>query len=416
METLEFRTKTEFKSVKHASCKTYWPIAIDIGYSAVKTYSPNSCSCFPSYAKKLGPKNSIVGSPVKDEIWYIDDTTDEVWRVGESAMRSVSANDTNETDEKLFSRHRYMSPMFRVIARTGIGFGMMNTGAGAYNANLPCFVQTGLPPAYLKGTDRQELTRALAGHHKFTLRFGDRTQSFDFELNEKNIDIMAQPEGTLMSISMNDDTRSTKEARNYLSSNVLIADAGFETVDLYELYNRQIRGRATFTTVGMHAVLDKTIKKMQEKCGGIQIDQITIQNALEEGRVSMVEWNPDNGRPKRVYYEIAPFLEEAVDEVFDELCKNIGENIKDSIGDYRYLVLTGGTFAPWETAMKEYFQELCVIGGNGLTILMGNENCKETTDLIYTNVRGYYLYAVSGLRHQERVAAKQNAQNGQHEQ
>ena len=225
METLDFRTKTEFKSVKHASCRTYWPVAIDIGYSAVKTYSPNACSCFPSYAKKLGLRETIVGSPVKDETWYIDDTTNEVWRVGESAMRSVSANDTNETDEKLFSRHRYLSEMFRIIARTGIGFGMMNTGAGAYNAGLAPYVQTGLPPAYLKGTDRQELTQALTGHHKFTLRFGDRTQSFDFTLEEKDIGIMAQPEGTLMSISMNDDTRSTKSARNYFSSNVLIAVA-----------------------------------------------------------------------------------------------------------------------------------------------------------------------------------------------
>lgn len=410
METLEFRTKTEFKSVKHATCRSYWPVAIDIGYSGVKTYSPNSLSCFPAYAKKLGQRSDIVGSPVKNEIWYIDDTTNEVWRVGESAMRSVSANDTNETDEKLFSRHRYLSKMFQIIACTGIGFGMMNTGAGAYNGSLPLYVQTGLPPAYLKGTDRMELTRALSGQHKFTLRFGDRTQAFDFTLDEKDIGIMAQPEGTLMSISMNDDTRSTKSARNYFSSNVLIADAGFETVDLYELYNRKIRGRATFTTVGMHAILDRTIKKMQEKCGGVQVDQLTIQAALEEGKVSMVEWNPSSGRPQRVYYEIAPFLEEAVNEVFDELCRQIGENIKDSISDYRYLVLTGGTFAPWEQAMKEYFGALCEIGGNGLTILMGNENCKETTDLIYTNVRGYYLYAVSRLRHSERDAAKAEQQ------
>lgn len=410
METLDFRTKTEFKSVKHASCRTYWPVAIDIGYSAVKTYSPNTCSCFPSYAKKLGLRETIVGSPVKDEIWYIDNTTNEVWRVGESAMRSVSANDTNETDEKLFSRHRYLSEMFCIIARTGIGFGMMNTGAGAYNAGLAPYVQTGLPPAYLKGTDRQELTQALTGHHKFTLRFGDRTQSFDFTLEEKDIGIMAQPEGTLMSISMNDDTRSTKSARNYFSSNVLIADAGFETVDLYELYNRQIRGRATFTSVGMHAILDKTIKKMQEKCGGVQVDQLTIQAALEAGKVSMVEWNPSNGRPRRVYHEIAPFLEEAVNEVFDDLCSQIGENIKDSISEYRYLVLTGGTFAPWEQAMKEYFGALCEIGGNGLTILMGNENCKDTTDLIYTNVRGYYLYAVSGLRRKECDTAKSDGE------
>lgn len=63
---------------------------------------------------------------------------------------------------------------------------------------------------------------------------------------------------------------------------------------------------------------------------------------------------------------------------------------------YKYLVLTGGTFAPWEAVIRDYFNAM-----DSLTVLMGNENCKEHTDLIYTNVRGYYLCMINRLRRME---------------
>lgn len=169
MKTIDYRTRTEIKAEKHISCQSHWPVALDIGYSGVKGYSPNSAFCFPSYAKKIGKKKDIIGMPVKDEILYHDLETDDVWRVGACAQKSASINDTSDSQSELFGRHRYSGSLFRVIARTGLGLGMMNTSCGAYN-KLPCCLQTGLPPAYLKGPDKQELIDTLSGHHRFVIQ------------------------------------------------------------------------------------------------------------------------------------------------------------------------------------------------------------------------------------------------------
>lgn len=393
MNTTDYRTRTEIKAEKHTGCQSRWPIALDIGYSGVKGYSQNSLFCFPSYAKRIGKKKDIIGFPAKDEILYHDLETNDVWRVGACAQRSISINDTSNSQSELFGRHRYSSTLFQVIARTGLGFGMMNTAYGAYN-KLPCYLQTGLPPAYLKGPDKHELIDTLSGRHRFMLQMGDRSIPYDFVLKPEDIDVMAQPEGTLMSLSMDDNCKSVRAARDYFSSNLLIADAGFETLDLYELYNRVIRGRETFTNFGMREILNRVCTKANEKYH-LSLDQTSIQIALETGEVVRYASTPENRKPYKITYPIADILEEVVKEVCDEAVDKIMSTF-GGLDEYKYLVLTGGTFAPWEDMIRDYFG-----GMDSLTILMGNENCREHTDLIYTNVRGYYLCMVSRLRRME---------------
>lgn len=393
MKTTDYRTRTEIKAEKHATCQSRWPVALDIGYSGVKGYSQNSLFCFPSYAKKIGKKKDIIGLPSKDEILYHDLETDDVWRVGACAQKSTSINDTSDSQSELFGRHRYSSSLFKVITRTGLGFGTMNTSCGAYTKK-PCYLQTGLPPAYLKGPDKQELINTLSGRHRFVLQIGDRSMPYDFSLKPEDIDIMAQPEGTLMSLSMDDNCKSVRAARDYFSSNLLIADAGFETLDLYELYNRVIRGRETFTNFGMREIFSRVCAKANENYH-LSLDQTSIQNALEAGEVVRYVSRPENRRPHKVTYPIVEILEEVVKEVCEEAVEKIMSTFA-GLDEYKYLVLTGGTFAPWEDMIRNYFEAM-----DSLTILMGNENCREHTDLIYTNVRGYYLCMVSRLRRME---------------
>lgn len=393
LKTIDYRTRTEIKAEKHAPCQSRWPIALDIGYSGVKGYSPNSLFCFPSYAKKIGKKKDVIGLPAKDEILYHDLETNDVWRVGASAQKSTSMNDTSDSQSELFGRHRYSSSLFKVIARTGLGFGMMNTSCGAYN-KLPCYLQTGLPPAYLKGPDKQELVNTLSGRHCFALQVGDKVLPYNFILKPEDIDVMAQPEGTLMSLSMDDNCKSVRAAREYFSSNLLIADAGFETLDLYELFNRVIRGRETFTNFSMREILNRVCARANEKYH-LSLDQTSIQNVLETGEAVRYMSTPEDRRPHKVTYPVTDIMEKVVQEVCTEAVAKIMSTF-DGLSEYKYLVLTGGTFAPWENMIRDYFS-----GMDSLTILMGNENCREHTDLIYTNARGYYLCMVGRLRRME---------------
>ena len=51
INTSDFKTKTEIIDRKNLSFSSAWPVAIDIGYSAVKGFSPNKAFRFPSYAR-----------------------------------------------------------------------------------------------------------------------------------------------------------------------------------------------------------------------------------------------------------------------------------------------------------------------------------------------------------------------------
>ena len=53
INTNDFKTKTIFQPRQNPSVNGYWGIALDVGFSSVKTFSPNQVACFPSYARKL---------------------------------------------------------------------------------------------------------------------------------------------------------------------------------------------------------------------------------------------------------------------------------------------------------------------------------------------------------------------------
>lgn len=86
--------------------------------------------------------------------------------------------------------------MFLVILRTGLALGHRQNQFGTPD-DKPIYVQSGLPPKYLK-TDTNTLKNIIAGRHHFSLRIGNAPEEvFDFTIEKSHIDIMAQPTGTL---------------------------------------------------------------------------------------------------------------------------------------------------------------------------------------------------------------------------
>ena len=61
------------------------------------------------------------------------------------------------------------------------------------------------------------------------------------------------------------------------------------------------------------------------------------------------------------------------------------KGVTSSFRDYKYLIITGGTGAAWYDKIKDYLK-----GMHTLQIIPGNVN--DNTSMIYSNVRGYYLF------------------------
>lgn len=384
INTAEFKTKTIFEERPNGSVPGMWGIALDIGYSSVKGFSPTQSYTFPFYARKISENMLALGRPNEYEMLYKDNVTGELWRVGSSAIDIITSDESKDSVTSLYGRNRYFSPMFIVIARTGLGIGMMENRFGSPNGkNL--VVQTGLPPAYLKN-DTPLIKEALSGEHDFSIKIGERPwQNFQFSLPEDNIYVMPQPMGTLLSIATNKEGYQIKEANDYFNSNILIFDPGFGTLDVFNIKNRLIDSYETFDDLGMKRVLQETSDEIFKKYN-VEISVPAMQKNLGQGTITITN------RKERRTFEV-PFgdiLEEASKKVCLEALGKI-ENIYNNLFDHQYLVITGGAGAAWENIIKEQYQNM-----ETLKIISGNQN--DTLPCIFSNTRGYYMYLLGKLK------------------
>lgn len=385
--TKEFRTKSLYTAVRNPEPDSHWPIAIDVGYSSVKGYSPNSVFVFPAYAKNRGKNPSWYGEPGPDTIIFRDGATGEQWLVGAEAQRSIEANDTNDSQLELFGRKRYYSPMFRVLLLTAIGMGMIPNGEGAYDGSKPIFIQTGLPTAYLDD-DREVFTDLIAEKAAFAIKTGYTNGFINFEIDieRRNINVMSQPQGTLVGLSYDDNANVVPGSSKYSRSNVLMFDGGFGTLDVFDIKNGQINSEQTFSDLGMREVLQVLSGKIK-KAYGLTIQPSSLQKNLETGKVTIVKRKGIDMTTQ------SADITELLDEASNEVCRKAIERILNSyqLEEYKYLIITGGTGSAWNEMIRSHLD----IGD--LEIVSGNASSPET-DMIFSNVRGYYMGRADCLR------------------
>lgn len=373
----DFKTKTYLKRRGNIGSEKAWIVALDIGYSAVKAMSKSGMFSFPSFAVRRSEDSISVGEPTANDIQYRDESG-VIWDVGEMAISRIQQNDNSNTEEMLYSRNRYNNPMFLVLARTGVALGLQNMTP--FGSKL--ILQTGLPPAYLK-SDSKILKKVLIGKHEFHLKIGNGAwKKYVFELNDGNIKIMGQPMGSLFSATYKDNGREIDNAKQFLSSNGLIFDGGFGTLDTFEIRNRSIGAMQTFDHLGMKAVLHRAADIIYKQYD-VEIAVSAMQNNLGWGHFT--KFDPDTVSTQKI--DINGIIESASREICMEAISQIRQ-IYNNLIDYKYLLITGGTGDAWLKTIKEYFSKM-----EGLEIISANRN----TDIpqIFSNVRGYYLYCVN---------------------
>lgn len=380
INTIDFKTKTLYLPRLNVHVKKAWGIAIDIGYSSVKTFSPNCAACIPSFAKKLNKQRIGIAPESKTQFLYEDLDTGEVWIVGELAQEMA---DEHDSESELYGRKRYFSPMFKVITRTGLALGLFDNQYGS-PAGKPIKIQTGLPPRYLD--DKDDLVEAIAGKHHFRIKMGDQKWiEFNFEIQPQDVMVMPQPMGTLFSVSFDRNGRQIQEASKFWNSNLVIFDPGFGTCDTFYIKNQTIEDQSTFAEFSMKEILNKTRKKILEQYHE-DIPIAAMQSNLKTGKVRIK--NRKERRTKDVPF--ANLLEQSCNEVcieaLDKLC-----SIYDTLFDCDYLIPTGGLSAVWKQKTIEYFS-----GMETLNIIPGNQN--DNLPTIFNNVRGYYMNLYGTLR------------------
>lgn len=374
MDTKRFKTRTEIINRGNGSVKGVFLIAVDYGYSSVKVFSQNSVAIYPSFAKRFN--GELVGTLSPSHIIYRDLETDEQWLVGEAAQSDVNQDDTTISEESVFGRARYDDPMFQVLVRTGLGIGCRKNDYGSPGGK-PVYVQTGLPPKYMKN-DTPMLVSAIAGHHRFALRIGDRPeQVFDITIPRGNVSVMEQPKGTLYSVAKDNSHRFIRESRSYFNSNLIVFDAGFGTLDIFPIRNNHVVGKQTFPEFSMHEVLKETIDGIYDAYGA-DVSMIGMQKCLGDGFVKC------HGKFSSTRKPFEDILDAANKKVCDAALEKLGQIYP--LYEYDYIVVTGGTGAAWNQLIREKLKDV-----DGLTIINGNQN-DSSLPFMFANVRGYYMF------------------------
>ena len=380
IKTQDFKTRSLFYNRKNETVNHYNQVAIDVGYSSVKGFSPSSVFCFPSFVKKVGAGGLLtITAANPDDILYKDLVTNEIWMVGTLATDAISPDESNYSTAELFGRNRYSSPHFYIPARVGLAFSLRN-----YNKSLPIHLQTGLPPKYLG--DTAILKEALAGEYHFAVKRGSNPwEEFHFELLESNIEVIAQPKGTLFSLAYDNHGHRAVNADKIFNSKILIFDAGFETLDLFNIRKIELDSEETFTEFGMRQVFTETTNAINKQYG-IEIPVPVLQQNLKSGTFRKF----DRKSLKSVEEPFADILEEASNTICDKAIGKIRSLYSDMVY-HDYLVLAGGTGEAWFDRIADTFKDL-----ETLKCISGTQN--DSLPSIFSNVRGYYMYQLNLLR------------------
>lgn len=386
-DTSNYRTKTQIKARDNGKIPGIWEIAIDIGYSGVKAFSPNCVLRFPSYAKKVDQTFAFAGEYPQNSILYKDLETGELWLVGEKAQDTMSATDTTDSEQALYGRERYDSPMFKVLVRTGLGMCLKGNDIASpvlsgEDADK-IVIQTGLPERYM--SDTNDIIEAFAGGHDFKLKIADGPWlEYHFAIDTKDVFVISQPKGTLFSVCTNKDGSWSANAKEYLGSSMIVFDPGFGTLDIFPILNGVVGQGETFPDLGMKRILQETTKSIREK-HGIEIPVAAMQKYLSTGIVKSFN--------KKTFasteYPFGDYLAEATSLICNEALSRM-VSILD-MASYDYLVITGGTGAAWYNQIKDRLSEAMI------QVIPGNQNDNDLP-FVYSNVRGYYYYRFNKLR------------------
>ena len=319
-------------------------------------------------------------------IRYRDENGQE-WLVGAAAQDSISASDTTAGSLSAYGRHRYYSPMFKVLFRTGIAAGLTQNQYGDPEGKL-INIQTGLPPRYLN--DETDLRDVIMTEHHFEVKFGDGPwKKYDIDLKSDNniMPALAQPIGTLVSIATNKNFQPSQSAAAYFTQKMLLMDGGFGTMDYVPIKKGQVTLAECETdeTLGMKRVLSDTATEIFKQYG-FEVSVPAMQQYLETGVVP--------AKTGRVYKKM-PF-DELLEKNSRRICELAINKAMDvyPLQEYHGLIITGGTCAAWSNFIREneFFRE-----GDVIEIISGNQGDPDLP-YIFSNVRGYYIFGMTNYR------------------
>lgn len=395
MNAKDFEIKTAFYNASNPAPEGTWPVAIDVGYSSVKGFSKNHIFSFPTFIRKADEKRMIAGKLEKNTIQYKDEFGN-MYDVGARAY-ALSEDDENSSDiDGLYLRNRYSTDLFKIVSRVAMAIALHENKHGKYNGET-IYLQTGLPSTY--DNDINAIKKAFAGTHKFSIRFGGRSEwtEFEYTLDKENIFVMPQPMGSLWCSVFDGSGNPIEGSDKFLGESTIIFDGGFGTLDVHFVNRLSIESYHTFSEYGMRSVFAKVAEEFLEKYN-CEIKIPLFQKYLSDGFVKCyipTEEGQDIDLTDISTYTVEPiYLDDIIkrhsEEVAREAIKAVVK-IKSDIRNYKNVIITGGCGDAWGEQLETQFKHL------DKNVIRANKT-ESSLPSIFNNARGYYLYLVNKIK------------------
>lgn len=361
------------------------PMAIDIGYSAIKTFGMFGRHIIPAIPLKVkkdtvefAQDNHIKFKDNEGNLWYIGDLV--------STTTNYKQEDVNET--RLYSIDRIKSKEYKILAELGIYFGMLENNY-TVNTDGDLYIQTGLPSTQTEEAEVvSALRQAFIGKHQFSVKIGKNPWvDIDITVKEDNLKVMEQPFGTIWSLGA---THEGKFLRKDLleSKNVLVFDAGFYSIDTY--YARSGRKTDTYTWQD-HAMKEVLLRTSTD---------IELKTSTKKPKISeYTKYFTDPVNPGMIIYNKGQNKHNIMESLMPNLVAIANEILVEMEERYEYfeevhtLIMTGGT----GKAYYEYFKNN--IKKPDLEIILAENTEKELNDkdylnVVFANVTGYFNHLI----------------------
>lgn len=392
------KTKFKFHNLKipflHNSEEE--PIAIDVGYGGVKVFSANGMHSFPSILFKVKKDTTFLNS--ETDIKYIDENGN-LWYIGDRARDSLEPGGRQIDSDDFYSDKRLETDEYLILFRTAIFLGLCNSDFKISLKNKRIKICTGLPEEDLE-KDSNKLREIIAGHHHFKISMGGRDfEKVNFDIEEDDIEIISQPQGTIYSMAFDLKGNIPREDL-IIDKNVLVLDGGMYTFDTY-LNNRADQGISkTWEEFAMYQVYLRVRDIIKEKTGRY-INEFDIEKyMMDERNLSTIRYDGN----QRYYF--GDDYVKTVKELATALVRKL-KRTYDNFNDVDTVIVTGGTGKVYYPYLKE------LISVDEIMLAERNDDVLGQFDAVFSNVVGFfkfliYLICVDTIDDQEVTVTKEN--------
>lgn len=343
-------------------------IAVDPGFDTIKVIANGKFFKFPFNTEKTDEKK-ISNMTVADDFILYRNKDNETWRIGQYARELIfEKKDSSDIEEKMknfYSEKRFVSDEFTIGLRAAIAMAIEKLNLYKSLNTVKIFIMVALPHS-VRDNYSTQVKSILSGNHDYYLRIGkEEEEEYSFVIEENNIFTVSQTVASILGETSDDEGNIDEDKFYYLSDGpTLVIDGGFYTIGEVAVdRGGSIDEEKTFSDTD-HAMKNVNIeiaKKLEKLRPDIKYYVIEYLMSKNEGKIKYLK----DGKADIIDLNI--LKKEKIKEMSQRFIESLNKKY-NSLLDFNYVLVTGGTGASYYGYLKEYYVGKGIVEDNRLIL------------------------------------------------